>query len=542
MKENKELFRFFISKKIIYIPLVITAICAYGFYITNYSIGLDDTALTRYYIDGRAPAMGRYTLYFLNFVLPMSEFSPFILEFINVIVLILTAIVWMVLIKKIAGEKIPTVLYTVFGCLFISFPLFSEIFVYYFHGSPGMSLAYLLISCAVVSIYTFLIEKKIRYLICTVIMFYLALGVYESFTLVYIMACATVFFLVNLYEKEKFTVGRFFAWMGYFVLPIIVGIILRTITCKIIVPFTGFDDVIRTFSGVSWLFADDWRLKYELLKEEFLIKYVLNAVYYLPLRNYLISVFFFLVYSIVQVIHKKNAWMLIGMIGILASPILLIPIEGVVTPYRANLGLSFSLALTALLVGTSIYKKMKHKWILLVVFAIVIFNQAFDINHWFYLEDVKYKYQVELTSQLYYDLAKDYDMSREVLIIGEVGLPETLKEYTHIAYDDEKYKYISLFQDKFDIEIPQDLFDESGYMYTEVPDLYLYRWGQGAFGDGSLELSHFFAMHGYQLTPGSQGEWQEAQFLTQEGPCYPEEGSITEYNNYIIVKLADYTY
>lgn len=542
MKENKELFRFFITKKIIYIPLILTAICAYGFYITNYSIGMDDTAVARYYVEGRAPAMGRYTLYLLNFIFRVSNFSPFILEFINVIFLILTAIVWMALIKKIAGEEIKTVLYTVFGCLFISFPLFNEIFVYYYHGSPGMSMAYFFTALSILCVYTFLLDKKISDLIWGIAMFYLALGIYESFTLVYIMACAMVFFLVNLFQKEKFNFRKFIIWIGTFILPIIIGIILRSLTCKIINSFTGMDDVVRTFSGVNWLFEGDWRVNLKLLREEFLIKYVLNAAYYMPLRNYLISALAFLVYSIVQVIRKRNAWLLVGTIGILSSPMLLIPIEGVVTTYRANLGLSLSFAFAALLVGNAIYNKMKHKWVIIVFFVVIIFNQAFNLNHWFYLEDVKYNYQVNLASRLYYDLAKDYDMDREVLVIGDVELPTPLKEQTHIVYDDENYKYITFFEEKLKIEIPEKYFDECGYRYTEVPDLYLFNWGQWAFEDGSVELSHFFEMHGYKLTPGGQGQWYEAKFLTQEGPCYPAEGSITEYNDYIIVKLSDYTY
>jgi hypothetical protein len=542
LQENKELFRELITKKIIYIPLILTAICAYGFYVTNYSIGVDDTALARYYVDGYAPAVGRYTLYLLNFVLKMSEFSPFILEFVNVVVLVLAAIVWMVLIKKIAREQIHIALYSVFGCLFISFPLFNEIFVYYFHGSPGMGMGYLFTAISALNIYTFLLDKKINNLIYATIMFYFALGIYESFTLVYIMACAAIFFLINIYQKEKFTLCRFFVWIGLFVLPIIIGIIFRSVTCNIIVYFTEFDNTMRSVTSSNWLFAEDWKLQYEILKDEFMVKYVLNAIYYIPLRNYLISAILLFLYSIAQIIYKRNGWIAIGSLGILISPILIVPIEGVITPYRANLGLAFSLAMTGLVIGNSIYKRIKYNWIVLLLFSIIIFNQAFNLNHWFYLEDVKYKQQVELTTQLYYDLAKDYDLNRKVLVIGELGLPDTLKEHTHIAYDDNRFKYITLFEEKFDLEISKKYFDEYGYMYTEIPDLYLYSWGQGAFDDGSLELSHFFEMHGYKLTPGSQGEWQEAQFLTQDGPCYPEEGYITEYNDYIIVKLADYMY
>lgn len=545
MKENFEIIKSFINKKIIYIPMIITALCSYGFYITHPSIGVDDPSIIRYYVDGYAPVVGRYTLYLLNHIIRLTDFSPFILEFINVLLLLLSAIIWMTLIKKIVAEEIPDVLYTVFGCLFISFPLFNEIFVYYIHGSPGIGLGYALTAFASLSIYTYLDEKKwkkLGNLVTAIICFYFALGLYESFTIVYIMACAAVFFLYTLFKEEHFTWKKFFLWITVFIIPIIISIIFRSFTCFIVSFGTEFPNRMREVSTFKWMFLEGRKEQYEILKNEFIGLYGVNAFFYLPIRNYFISMIGFLVYSVIKIIRKKNGWIAIGAIGILLSPCLIMPIEGVVTPYRANLGLAFACALSIMLIANEIYRHFKYKWIVIFIAALIIYNQAFDLNHWFYLEDMKYQYQVELTNQLYYKLASKYDMDKKILFIGEMSIPETMKKHTHISYDSKEYRIITKLEETLKIEHPTRFFDAYGYKYTEVPDLFMYQWGQQAFGEGSVELAKFYAMHGYKMTPGTLGNWQEAQFLCQDAPIYPKEGSIIEFNNYIVVKLAEYIY
>jgi len=545
MGENYKIFKAFIKNRFIIFPILFTAICAYGFYIVQYSIGLDDTSVIRYYVDGRAPAMGRYTMYLLDHVLKVAVFSPFILEFINVVLLVVTAIIWMTLIKKIVGEKIPDVLYTIFACIFISFPLFNEIFVYYVHGSPGISLGYGLIAFAVLSVFTYLDQKQWKNkgsLLCGIICFYFALGLYESFALVYIMACSAVFFLYAIFREEKFTWKKVFSWIGIFILPILVGIIFRSITFWILSTIANLPNHMRGVMDFKWIFREGGKEQAHKLIVEFFGMYGVNAFFYIPIRNYLLSMVALLIYTIVKIIRKKNGWIAIGAFGILVSPWLLMPVEGVVTTYRANLGLAFACALSLLLIFYELYKRIKYKWILVLFAGIIIYNQSFDLNQWFYLEHVKYEYQEELTSQIYYTLATDYDLDKKIVFIGDIELPDELARYTHVLYGSKDIKIIQFLENKMGITLSDRFFDSLGYVYAEVPNLYLYRWGQDAFEEGSIELAKFYAMQGYKILPGTLGNWFEAKFLCQDAPCFPAKGSIIEFDDYIVVKLAPYSY
>jgi len=545
MKENKKIMQSVFINKMFYIPVVLTAICAYGFYITHYFIGVDDTSLARYYIDGYALSVGRYTIFLLGKIIELTSFAPFILEFINVILLIFAALIWVTLIKRIVGDKIPIILYTLFACLFISFPLFNEIFVYYLHGSPGMSLGYSLIAFAALSVNTYLEGKqwkKIGSLLGASLCIYVTLGIYESFVLVYIMACATIFFLYTLFSEEHFSVKRFFLWIGVFLGPLILGMLLRSLTFWIILSISDIPNFMRGASDLKWLFMEGRGDRLDRIYSDFIAKYVINGLFYLPIRNYLLASVGLFFYTIVKIIRRKNGWIAVGALGILVSPWLITPFEGEIIAYRANLGLAFACSLSILLISYEIYKHFKYKWIVILIGFIIVYNQSFDLNHWFYLQQVKYQYQVELTNQIYYKLAANYDLTKKVMFIGDTNLPETLQQETHISRDDKNYPVIEKIANKLNIKLSEKLFDSYGYIYTEVPNMYLYSWGQDAFEEGCVEIAKFYAMLGYTIVPGTLGDWYEAEFLCQDAPCFPKEGSIIEFNNYIVVKLADYTY
>ena len=90
-KELKELIS---SKKYLF-SIIIVSILAYGFAITHCSIGIDDTALDRYYGDFfsiNMIAAGRWGSYFLYKLLNLTSFTPFWLDFLTVLIIVSTAI------------------------------------------------------------------------------------------------------------------------------------------------------------------------------------------------------------------------------------------------------------------------------------------------------------------------------------------------------------------------------------------------------------------------------------------------------------------
>ena len=127
MKQLWSELRWFWKQKIYVISVLITAVCGYGFAIVQPIIGIDDTAVELYLQDGLEPVMGRWVVFLLNRVFHVSEFSPFMLEFVGVIMLCIAATLFCVLFQRILGERIGILGYTMFSCIFISNPIISEV-------------------------------------------------------------------------------------------------------------------------------------------------------------------------------------------------------------------------------------------------------------------------------------------------------------------------------------------------------------------------------------------------------------------------------
>ena len=64
--------------------LLLTAVCAYGYKVTNVTIGIDDTPSLYYFEEGLIAIVGRWVLFLLNKVIFLAEFVPFVTDFIAV--------------------------------------------------------------------------------------------------------------------------------------------------------------------------------------------------------------------------------------------------------------------------------------------------------------------------------------------------------------------------------------------------------------------------------------------------------------------------
>ena len=140
MKKLWEEFQYFFQQKIYVIILCLTAICGYGFEMTHPSIGIDDTAVSLYLEDGLEVVMGRWFIYLINKIFHLSDFSPFMMELIGVILLCISATLFCVLFRRIFGRKVELTGYIIFSCIFISNPIISEVYVYYYHD--GVDIGY----------------------------------------------------------------------------------------------------------------------------------------------------------------------------------------------------------------------------------------------------------------------------------------------------------------------------------------------------------------------------------------------------------------
>ena len=119
VNEYKEQIRYFISNKKYCIPVIIVMILSYGFTITHYSIGLDDLCFNRYVKGTYILSAKRWGTWGLYNILGIEEFTPFWLDAVVAILMVVIVIVISAFIRKQYKDKIKIWGYTLFSCLII---------------------------------------------------------------------------------------------------------------------------------------------------------------------------------------------------------------------------------------------------------------------------------------------------------------------------------------------------------------------------------------------------------------------------------------
>lgn len=127
IKKYAKTSEYFWKNKIYMSIIIIVSILGYGFTITNCAIGVDDLDLDRYVSGTWILSQGRWGTWLLYNILGIKSFTPFWLEFITVIILVITAVAICTFFKQNFDDKnITIVAYIILASAFISYPLINQ--------------------------------------------------------------------------------------------------------------------------------------------------------------------------------------------------------------------------------------------------------------------------------------------------------------------------------------------------------------------------------------------------------------------------------
>ncbi len=547
MKQLVQEMKDLLSQKIYTVALIITALCGYGFSVTHYSIGIDDTAVSLYLVDGLEVEMGRWVMYLLNKGFFIGEFAPFVTELLAVVFLMLAGTVFCVLFKRILGERMGVVPCTLFSCVFVSNPLIATVFVYYFHNGAG--LAYLITALALLCYNTFLEkEGKERYksLLYSALFVWVAAGCYESFLVLYILGVLAIVFLRGLYDKNKLSSGFVIKSLLCGALAVVGSMILRTIMLAIVIALFQIDapDTVlglRSISEMSVLFSAEGLQNTWMLVKRFWLLYHVNALVFLPITGYELACFVAGIYAVIALVKKKNLWYPLLFGGMLLVPLLLTIIEAKVTFYRSCQYLPFFTAFGVLLLflGFEQQRFAKYYRVLITFVGIVlIYNQATQLNRNFYTDYRQYELAKETMLGVAYDVERQFGTETPIVLVGSDDIPYEFIKHYYVPYDSWQYKAIAAITNPVDEHLKEKYFQAEGYCFIGELNLPMIRWGFDAFDGTNRELIRFLEMHGYSFTTiTDKAILDEARKLGNEMPAWPREGSITMQDGYVLIHL-----
>ena len=534
MKEIKSLIYSIAGRKSFLIPLIITAVLAYGFKLTNPIVFVDDTALVDRYYDGSyLLAAGRAVMVFFAKILPVFDYRPFFTNFFGLLLLMISSVIWCALFKNCSKAKLHPLSYTIFSCLFISYPLIGFIFNYSC-GSVAVGFGYLFTALSLYYANSYLKSKQNRQCVFSALMSFFALSLYESFASVYLLGVSAVlilkFFFDDNYQKD---IKTSLYSLVKFLFPVIAGTIAYF---AVSIPFRILASVPNLAeNSISWLNGGIISTFLYLMKS-MIGMYAVNALVYFPLSLFLIVCFVWLAATIiVSAKRKSSTLLLLGLITIVFLFSLSF-ILGEAASYRMCQSFAlfigfFAILLMHLIIFSNLNKQTKTIAISLV-FLVILYQTSF-LNTLFYATYVDYTYAKNTITDIARELNSNYDISKPVIFVGKLPASQYYLSITSVNSSSWNGKLFNWAYDTFHNRPA----GSTGSPYGRITSIV--NWGVRAFGpEPNAELLKFLSMEGYSYEQGTAQMMAQAIILCDYKPAWPHQNSIFDVGDYIVVFLG----
>lgn len=531
--------------------LFLMMVISYATLLHNPTIGIDDTAFDVYYEEGVSPAMGRWVLYLLNKVFPL-EYNPYMVEGVGLLCLCISALLWCVVFYRLFGDRISRKGYLAFACVMVSSPIMSELVVWYLqdgiylgYGATALSV---LMGMKAFSGGKTASGRQWKALLLSGVLLTVALGFYESFMIVWIMGMFMCFFLCRMLGKEDYSV-RPLEWCLKLPSCVVLSIVLRTVIVKLMILVFGLQQQTQVLRSrglhefFGWFDGSKNLEDFLYVMKDFLVKYYINGVVYFPITVLVFATAVVLAAAVRYSVKRKDGWILAAAIGMLLVPWIMPVLEGIATYYRTSQYIPVLTAFGMLLLIWELGQWGKlARWILTMAVAVLLYRQAYEMNRWLYLDAMKYEDAKRTMDQVALVIQREHDATKPVCIIGHYQVPESLVQEAYCPSWSKKYLLVEFFVKRVDESLFEEYNTPYGYAFAETPRLSVLNWGATAFYGFDREAVKFWRMQGITLyEDGDQEHYVEAREMMKDGPVWPQEGSVVEMDDYIIVNFGNET-
>ena len=551
--------------------VVLAMVLAYGFYVSSYTLNVDDV-FTSFWNGGRLIAAGRFTGYLMQLATGFMTYSPFFTMFLALCVFFFAGLATAVVLNLYAGSRLSDNAVFVFWIMFVTYPLISEQMVY-----PIillLALGYLMTALSVNLADRFFETKSVPSIVLALVLMVLYIDFYEAFATVYLtlmMATVLIRFVYSSSENDR-KIAKIFFRMLKLTAVLAAAVAIRFVISKAVL-FAYYGTTQAGYGGntaIYWGKIGVFDCAVWLVRTVFL-RYFWAAVDYLPIFLFVVCAIAGGILSLVLTVRKKSAVPILAFAFMLAGALSLNVLLGI----AANYTMAQALAVFVAFVVTALYlaaeKKKAARVIVTVCIALLVLNQAKSLNVWSVANYERYDYEMAVVDDIGQELVKNYDVeNKTVIFIGADDaphLPESLIERHESGLPVVKalqklwlrisdaviparyYKSIGDFYGK-NIENAQGLFDYLKHIRncTSCCVSYLSWAGSGdgeswfdAYEDCGIadQLYQLFDERGYPLIRCTKDDYSAYKDRYQELPAYPKNGFITEYDDVIVVNFGE---
>jgi hypothetical protein len=501
------------------IPLILVTVLAHGYRIGAYCLGLDSFdhfALNHYCNMSYYVAQNRWGIGLLSLILGCGQEVPFYSNFLLVLFLFVTTLALCALFRRVDSE-IKTSSLTIFGCVFISYPIYGEVLMY---PSAVIDMCgYLLVTCSVIALYEYVcVSGSFRLVIAALCCLVFALSIYESNIILHSVLIFAV--LLLLYRKDRVKSNE---WPK---LVLKYGLFLFC-CCTVLfaigyglMAVTGVSAASVSSRTITWLSSGPLIDKILMLLASIAGGYVYFGLFYYPLFLFNVVAIVALISSFIWSVRSRSWSGLLLVSGLLASNLALSLLQGIMTPYRAASGLGVTCAFL-MLIGLEVVKSGHRRVALLVICAYVAFFQAKELTLWTWNDFHTFELDVSRATLLGHDIQRKFgvNVQKPVLFIG-----------VRDVYPYERLNSKSMF----DLGTPR-LFDVSPLCNGES---YFMRDNFTQTEREFLALLKYCGYAYHRATLDQKKRVLTNRVVIDNFPIWPQEGSIVEVEGCIVVHLG----
>lgn len=457
-----------------WLPLVVLTLVGYGFSAFNPTVGIDDLARDIYIGDGNA--MLSATRWGMNVWIKLFstfEFVPGVDHLIGIFFMLCASLAYSFLFYSLSSSKDYSLKYTVFACLFITYPLINEIWEY--SGANFMVAGNMFIVALVLSYMEY--HKHLEWktvLFCGVPLSLVAAS-YETGIFVYITSVLLILFYKFCFQNKEQRKYEWFLDGASYIPALAVSIIIRIVVGVSIIKLLGLTykvngDASVVFDLLGFLYNG--------------ILYVFNSIVYLPITVFLFFLVLLFIYSII--LSKKNKaslplilFILIG-ISLFAQAILTLS----EMPYRTAHTLIIFVSFFGLLVMELVEAKLNKK-IVLIVFCLLMYiayQQGLFLDSLLTLNHLRSENEASIVTLLGYQIESQYD-DKPVIFVGDYSIGEYFDNFTNVGYEKLNHK---LYRIARNFKNPQEK-----YKYIDTNINSNLSWSIRAFDSQNMMMAYF---------------------------------------------------
>lgn len=490
------------KNKVVFLSALITTVLCFGFTITSYSIGVDDPIRTHYLFSEGSGSMiqqGRLLHIVFNYLTGFVDFIPFFNDFIGAALFFLSALLFAALFQYVTDCRFSNLSIVAFCCIYISYSIINEKFIYNLDVIVTM-ISYCCTALSLMYSYRFAEEKSIPSLIKAVIMMVIAAGSYESFIFLYFCGVFAILILQMFSSDAKPKFKKILISGLKYALVLFLAIVIYYTVVYVV--------QIATDQYGIWERNNPWKNENGFINNfKQITKTIINDLRYfsyLPILEFALATAAGGVFFVYKSAKKKSLLPLICFGGLFVGNLFIHYFTGYVM-YRTAQTFCFFIAFIALLLLAELkdIKFLKKPLIVFVVFIVLI--QSADMNKWFYNDYQRYRKESFAVDSIATELVSEFDVSKPVVFVSK---PKD-------GYLDNN-------------DGPENMVNGNSIIY----------WGIGAFGTGKMH--DIFEVYGYDfLIRPTDEQIAYGKKFSEDMPAWPSEGSIKEFNNIIVVKMAE---